>query len=103
MEKSSVQYKLYVIKNAHMHSTPSLRSFPSAAFKSVLMLVWLRMALSNPFNYDCQSLPLSTNLHRSLSLQGNWWCDALGFGPTAVVSQAPQHFNQGPQKKKKHA
>ena len=36
---SSVQDGMQVLKKAHMHSTPSLRSFPNVAFETVPMLV----------------------------------------------------------------
>ena len=59
---SSDQDGIYALGNAHMCSTPSLRSFPSVAFETVPMFVRLTMALSRPFKEDCVALPLSTPL-----------------------------------------
>ena len=36
---NSVQDDIYALGKAHMHSTPSLRSFPNVAFETVLMFV----------------------------------------------------------------
>ena len=44
---SFVQDSIYALGKAHIHSTPSLRSFPNVAFESVLMFVWLTMAPSS--------------------------------------------------------
>ena len=45
---SSVQDGIYALGKAHVHSTPSLRSFPNVALETVPMLVWQTMALSRP-------------------------------------------------------
>ena len=61
---------------AYIHSTPSLRSFPSVAFETVPMFIWLTMALSRPrYKQCCQTgknlmsipkrkIPLRTPLSR---------------------------------------
>ena len=36
---SSVPDGIYALGKAHMHSTPSLRSFPNAAFETVAMFI----------------------------------------------------------------
>ena len=71
---SSVQDGNYAFGKAHMRSTPSLRSFPSVAFETVPMFVWLMMALSRPFKEDCLALSLSTPLS---SRQFIVWCPWL--------------------------
>jgi len=59
---SSVQYAIYVLRKVQRRPTPSHRSFPSIAFKTVPMFVWLTIALSRPFKEDHLALPLSTSL-----------------------------------------
>ena len=79
---SSVQDSIYVLRKAHMGSTPPLRdrSFQNAApeFQTVLTFVWLMMALSHPFNLfkeDHLALPLSMPLSsRSLMMWCPWLC-----------------------------
>ena len=41
---SLVQDGIYVLRKVHMHSTLSLRSFPSVAIETVPVLVWVKMA-----------------------------------------------------------
>ena len=71
---SSVQDGIYALGKAHMHRTPSLRSFPNIAFKTVPMLVWLTMALSRPLKEDRLALPLSTPLSSRRSMV---WCSCF--------------------------
>ena len=59
-EVSSVQGGICALGKAHMRSTPSLRGFPSVAFETVPMFVWLTMTLSRPVKEDGLALPLST-------------------------------------------
>ena len=42
---NSVQDNIYVFGKAHMHSTQSLRRFPSIASETVPKFIWLMMAL----------------------------------------------------------
>ena len=42
--------------------TPSHQKFPSVAFETVPMFIWLTMALSYPLKQDCWVLPLSAPL-----------------------------------------
>ena len=78
--RCSVQLKIVSLhsgRKAHMHSTPSLRSFPTVAFEAVPVFIWLMIALSCPF-------------------KGHWalprerWCGVRGSVPQAV-SHAPQN------------
>ena len=75
---SSVQDSIYVLRKAHMGSIPSLRDrgFQNAAFEfeTVLMFVWLMIALVHPFKEDRLALPLSTPLSRSLMVWCPWLC-----------------------------
>ena len=59
---SSVQDGIYALGNAHIRSTPSLRSFPNGTFETVPMFIRFTMALSRPFKKDRRTLPLSTSL-----------------------------------------
>ena len=59
---SSVQNGIYALGKAHMHSIPSLRSFPNVAFETVPMFFGLTMVLSRPFKEDHLVLLLSTSL-----------------------------------------
>ena len=73
---SSVQGGIYALEKAHIHSTPSLRSFPSVTFETVPMFIWLTMALSRPCYKQCcqtgknlmsipkRKIPLRTPLSR---------------------------------------
>ena len=61
-------------QKTHMRSTTSLRSLPNIAFETVLMFVWLTMALSRPFKEDRLALPLSTPLSSRRSMV---WCPWL--------------------------
>ena len=64
-----------MLGKVHMHSTPSLRSFPTVAFETVPVFVWLTMAPSRPFKEDCLALPLSTPLSsRWLIVWCSWLC-----------------------------
>ena len=58
MQFSSVQDGINALGKAHMHSTPSLKRFPNAAFQTVPVFVRLTMALSSPFREDRLALPL---------------------------------------------
>jgi len=60
---SSVQDGIYALGKTHTRSTPSLRSFPNVAFKTVPLFVWSTVALSRPFKEDSLALPLSTPLY----------------------------------------
>ena len=63
---SSVQDGIYVPGKAHIiHSIPSVRSFPSVAFETVPVFVWLMMAPSRPFKEDRLALPLSYCVHNA--------------------------------------
>ena len=46
MTSSSVQDGIYVFRQAHVRSTPSLRNFPNVAFETVPVFVLLTMTLS---------------------------------------------------------
>ena len=56
---------------------------PVFAFETVLMLVWLTVALSRPFKKERRALPLSL-------LLSSRRCDVLGFVPAGY--RVPQHF-----------
>ena len=64
-----------------MHSTPSLRRFPSVGFEIVPVLVCLTITLLRSLKADRRALPLSTLLSFMRSV-----CNILGFAPQ-VVSQ----------------
>ena len=49
---SSVQDGIYALGKAHMHSTPSLKSFPNDVFETILVLALLTMALFRPLKDD---------------------------------------------------
>ena len=54
----SVQFKrvcIYALGKTHNYAC--LRSFPSDAFETVPLFVWLTVALSRPFREDRQALP----------------------------------------------
>ena len=68
---------IYPLGKAHKQSTLSLRRFTSVAFKTVLMSVWLTMALSHPLNQNCRALP------PSITPPGDYWCDVFGFVPAS--------------------
>ena len=55
----SVQDGIYALGKAHMRSTPSLRTFPNAAYETVPVIVRLTMTLSRPFKEDL-STPISS-------------------------------------------
>ena len=84
---SSVQFSSVNSRwKAHMRSTPSLRSFPNAAFETVPMLVWLTMPSSQGRSLSASSFyatPLSSR--RSMV-----WCPWT-LCPQ-IVPPAPQHF-----------
>ena len=61
-----------------MRTTPSLRSFPSVAFETVPMFVWLTMVLSRPFK--------ELFLFLRLSPPGQQRCHVFGFVPASRVS-----------------
>ena len=62
IEMSSVRNGIYVLGKAHMRSILSFGSFPCVDSETVLMSVWLTMALSRRFREDCPSLlPLSVS------------------------------------------
>ena len=61
--------------------------FPSVTVETVLMYVWLTMALSRPFKEDSRT---SSSVYASL-LQAIDGARSLALWPQ-VVSQAPQHF-----------
>ena len=72
---SLIQDGIYVLGKAHnMHSTSSFISFPNIAFETILLFVWLTMALSQPFKKDRLVLPLSTPLS---SMRSMVWCPWL--------------------------
>ena len=78
---------IYALGKAHMHSPPSLRSFPNVVFETVPMFIWLTMAISGSFKEDCLALPLSMPLSSRQSMV----VKPLALYPQ-VVSQAPEHF-----------
>jgi len=55
-----------------MHSTPSLRRFPSVALETISILLWFMMALSQLFKEDILHLALLLSTPRSPCDQ---WCD----------------------------
>ena len=79
---------VYTLIHIHPPPTQSLRSFPSVAFKTVPLFVWLTMAVSRLFKEHRLAFPLSVPLSSRRSMV---WCPSLALCPQ-VVSQAPQHF-----------
>ena len=75
-EFSSVQDGIYMLRKVHMHSIPSLRSFPCIVSETIPMVVWLIMVLSHLFK-ACQALPLSTPFSSRWS---KLWCTRLCAG-----------------------
>ena len=71
-----------------MHWVPSLRGFPSFAFKTVPVIIWLTMALPRPFKRALPALPLSTPFSSRRSVVR---CTSLALCPLVVV-QASQNF-----------
>ena len=96
----SGQDNVFVLGEAHMRSTPSVRSFPSVAFKncdvdltddgslSLSFSLTHTLSLPLPFKKDPRALPLSAPLssRRSMVI-----ITSIALCPQ-VVSQAPQHF-----------
>ena len=62
-----------------MRSTPSLKSFPSVAFETVPMFIWLTMALSHPFKEDHWVLPLSMPLSSRWLVVWDPWLRAFRY------------------------
>ena len=73
---SSVEDGIYALGKAHMRSTASLRRFPNVAFETVLMFVWLTMALSCSFKEDRLALPVPMPLYfrRPMAVWSPWLC-----------------------------
>ena len=68
---------------AYIHSTPSLRSFPSVAFETVPMFIWLTMALSRPrYKQCCQTGKNLMSIPKRKSL---WGHHCQGMWITAVT------------------
>ena len=82
----SVQDGIYLLRNAHVHSTLSVQSVPNIAYETVPMFIWLIMALSCPFKED-QALPLP------MPLSSRWLLSVLPLASCLkVLSQASQHL-----------
>ena len=84
VQLSSVQFKALSMcseKPIIMRFIPSLRSFPNAAFETVPVFVWLKMALSS---FQERPSSASSFLFPRLS--------APGDRCPLVVSHVPQHF-----------
>ena len=86
---NSVQHGIYALGEAHMRSTPSLRSIPNVAIETVPMFVWLTMALSRPFKED-RLAEEEASFHASL-LQAIDGVMSLALCQQ-VGSRAPQHL-----------
>jgi len=82
---SSLQRGICALGKAHIRFTPPLRGFPSVAFETVPMFVWLTMVLSHPFKEDRRVLLLSTHLS-SRPFDG---VSVLGSVPAGSVSSSP--------------
>ena len=68
---SSVQYRIYTLGKAQVRSsTPSPRSFPSVAFETIPMFVWLTMALSRQFFHGRSSSTSSFNASLLQTIDG---------------------------------
>ena len=68
---SSVHFKIVSMRSEKpmcVPFIPSFRSFPSVAFVTVQVFVWLTMALSRPLKEDRPALPLSTPLSSRRSM-----------------------------------
>ena len=82
---SSVQDGIYALENAHRRSTPSLRSFPNVAFKTLPML-----SDDGPLSSFQERSSSASSFHASL-LQTINGVMPLALCPP-VMSQATQHF-----------
>ena len=96
---NSVQFKMVSMQSEKpmCASTPPLRSFPSVAFETVPMFVWLTMALSRPLKEDSERPlygPLETRKRVYVLGWGNggggggWWGDG-GDTYEKLVRSAP--------------
>ena len=84
---NSVQDGIYVLGNAHMRSTPSLRSFPNVAFENGSNV---RLIDGGPLSSFQRRSPSASSFQASL-LQAIDGVMSLALY-AQVVSQAPQHL-----------
>ena len=85
---SSVQDGIHALGKTHVHSVPSLRSFPNVAFETVPMFAWLT---NNGPLLSFQGKSSSTSSFRAFLFQAINGVMSLALC-SQVVSQAPQHF-----------